>query len=172
MSEHIVSVKVYLTIFLILIVGTILTVVASRADFPGPLNAIVAMTIAVFKATAVVLYFMHVRYSSRFILLIVGSALFWLVILFFVPFVNLPFLLLLCLLPSKPPRAQRVEAAPWPQVRPVDRMIPQSQVGSALVSIALRSCHHLIAEHGGFAGCGHRLSRRERPDGAVALGIY
>ena len=44
------------------------------------------MTIAVFKATAVVLYFMHVRYSSRLIWLIVGSALFWLVILFALTF--------------------------------------------------------------------------------------
>ena len=82
MSEHIVSVKVYLTIFLILMVGTILTVIAAQADFPGPLNAIVAMTIAVFKATAVVLYFMHVRYSSRLVWLVFGSALFWLAILF------------------------------------------------------------------------------------------
>jgi len=82
MSEHIVSVKVYLTIFLILMAGTILTVVAAQADFPGPLNAVVALTIAVFKAAAVVLYFMHVRYSSRLIWLIVGSALFWLVLLF------------------------------------------------------------------------------------------
>jgi uncharacterized membrane protein YhaH (DUF805 family) len=63
----------------------------------------------------------------------------WLVILFFIPFVNLPFLLLLCLLPSKPPRPQRVQAAPWPQVPPVDQMIPQSQMGSALVSIGLTS---------------------------------
>ena len=86
MSEHIVSVRVYITIFLILIVGTILTVFAAKADFPGPLNAVVAMTIAVFKATAVVLYFMHVRYSSRLIWLIVGSALFWLVILFALTF--------------------------------------------------------------------------------------
>ena len=82
MSEHIVSVRVYLTIFLFLMVGTILTVIVSKAEFPGPLNAIVAMTIAVFKATAVVLYFMHVRYSARLIWLVVGSALFWLVILF------------------------------------------------------------------------------------------
>ena len=67
-------------------VGTTLTVIAAQADFPGPLNAIVAMTIAVFKATAVVLYFMHVRYSSRLIWLIVGSALFWLVILFALTF--------------------------------------------------------------------------------------
>lgn len=86
MSAHIVSVRVYLTIFLILLGGTFLTVVAAKADFPSPLNAIVAMTIAVFKATAVVLYFMHVRYSSRLIWLIVGSALFWLVILFALTF--------------------------------------------------------------------------------------
>ena len=82
MSAHIVSVKVYLTIFLILIGGTILTMIAAQADFPGPLNAIVAMTIAVFKATAVVLYFMHVRYSSRLVWLVIGSALFWLAIMF------------------------------------------------------------------------------------------
>ena len=86
MSAHIVSIRVYLTIFLILMVGTILTVIAAKADFPGPLNAVVALTIAVFKATAVVLYFMHVRYSSRLIWLIVGSALFWLVILFALTF--------------------------------------------------------------------------------------
>ena len=86
MSEHIVSVRVYITIFLILMVGTILTVFAAKADFPAPLNAVVAMTIAVFKATAVVLYFMHVRYSSRLIWLVVGSALFWLVILFALTF--------------------------------------------------------------------------------------
>jgi cytochrome c oxidase subunit 4 len=86
MSEHIVSVRVYLTIFLILMVGTILTVFAAKAAFPGPLNAIVAMTIAVFKATAVVLYFMHVRYSSRLIWLVIGSAFFWLVLLFALTF--------------------------------------------------------------------------------------
>ena len=86
MSEHIVSVRVYLTIFLILMVGTILTVVAAQADFPGPLNAIVEMTIAVFKATAVVLYFIHVRDSSSWIWLIVGSALFLLVLVFALTF--------------------------------------------------------------------------------------
>jgi cytochrome c oxidase subunit 4 len=82
MSEHIVHPRVYLTIFLALMLGTGLTVVAAFRDFPGPLNAIVALTIAVVKATLVILYFMHVRYSSRLIWLIIGSALFWLAILF------------------------------------------------------------------------------------------
>jgi cytochrome c oxidase subunit 4 len=86
MSEHIVPVRVYLTIFLILLAGTALTAVVAFFNFPGPLNAIVALTIAVFKATAVVLYFMHARYSSRLIWLIVGSAIFWLVILFALTF--------------------------------------------------------------------------------------
>jgi cytochrome c oxidase subunit IV len=82
MSEHIVSIKVYLIIFLALMTGTALTVWAGLQDFPGQLNVIVALTIAVIKATLVVLYFMHVRYSSRLIWVIVASALFWLGILF------------------------------------------------------------------------------------------
>ena len=50
MSEHIVSLRVYVTIFLALMVGTALTVWAGFQDFPGQLNVIVALTIAVMKA--------------------------------------------------------------------------------------------------------------------------
>ena len=82
MSEHIVSVRVYITIFLALLVGTVLTVLAAFYDFPGRLNTIVAMTIATAKATVVVLYFMHVRYSSRLVWVIVAAPLFWMGILF------------------------------------------------------------------------------------------
>ncbi|HXM47685.1 MAG TPA: cytochrome C oxidase subunit IV family protein [Pyrinomonadaceae bacterium] len=82
MSEHIVQPRVYVAIFLALMVGTGLTVLAAFTDFPGPLNAIVALTIAVVKATLVILYFMHVRYSPRLIWLVIGSALFWLAIMF------------------------------------------------------------------------------------------
>jgi len=82
MSEHIVQPRIYLVIFLALMLGTGLTVFAAFHDFPGPLNAVVALTIAVIKATLVVLYFMHVRYSSRLIWLVIGSALFWLAIMF------------------------------------------------------------------------------------------
>lgn len=82
MSEHIVSVKVYLAIFLALLLGTFLTVVAAFYDFPWRFNTIIALTIASIKATLVVLYFMHVRYSSRLVWVIVTSALFWLAILF------------------------------------------------------------------------------------------
>ena len=82
MSEHIVQPRIYLVIFLALMLGTGLTLFAAFYDFPGPLNAVIALTIAVIKATLVVLYFMHVRYSSRLIWLVIGSALFWLAIMF------------------------------------------------------------------------------------------
>ena len=82
MSEHIVPVRIYVTIFLVLLVGTGLTVMAAFIDFPWQFNTIVAMTIAITKATFVVLYFMHVRYSTRLVWVIVGAALFWMGILF------------------------------------------------------------------------------------------
>jgi len=74
------------TIFVVLLVGTGLTVLAALQDFPWQLNTIVAMTIAITKATFVVLYFMHVRYSTRLVWVIVASALFWLVIMFALTF--------------------------------------------------------------------------------------
>lgn len=82
MSEHIVYPRVYIMIFLALLVGTGLTASVAYFNFPGPLNAVVAMTIAVIKATLVILYFMHVRYSPRLIALIIAAALFWMAILF------------------------------------------------------------------------------------------
>ena len=82
MSEHIVPVRIYVTIFFVLLVGTALTVAAAFIDFPGRLNTIVALTIATIKATFVVLFFMHVRYSARLVWVIVIAALFWMAILF------------------------------------------------------------------------------------------
>jgi uncharacterized membrane protein YhaH (DUF805 family) len=58
----------------------------------------------------------------------------WLVVLFFVPFVNLIFFAALCLLPSRQHQPAG-EAAPWPAVRPFDSLIPRSKLGSALLSI-------------------------------------
>ena len=75
-----------MTIFLVLLAGTTLTVLAAFQDFPWYFNTIVAMTIAVTKATFVVLYFMHVRYSTRLIWVIMASALFWMAILFALTF--------------------------------------------------------------------------------------
>jgi cytochrome c oxidase subunit 4 len=85
MIGHRVPVKVYLRVFFALLVLTALTVVASLYDLGGGrlhhANAIVALTIAVSKATLVVLYFMHARYSSRLTWVFVGAGVFWLAIL-------------------------------------------------------------------------------------------
>jgi hypothetical protein len=42
MSEHIVQPRIYIAIFLALMVGTALTLLAAFYDIPGPLNAVVA----------------------------------------------------------------------------------------------------------------------------------
>jgi cytochrome c oxidase subunit 4 len=81
MSEHIVSRKIYFLIFSALMVMTVVTVWAARFDV-GRWNAIVALTIAVIKATLVVLYFMHVRYSSKLTWVFVCAGFIWLFILF------------------------------------------------------------------------------------------
>jgi cytochrome c oxidase subunit IV len=80
MSGHISPKSTYLTIFGALMVCTILTVIAAFINL-GNLNFPVALTIAVFKATLVVLFFMHVRYGSKLTKLIVGTAFFFLGIL-------------------------------------------------------------------------------------------
>lgn len=80
MSEHIVSIKVYLTIWLTLMVMTGVTVLVAYYDL-GRFNTIVALSIAVFKALLVILYFMHVRYSSRLTKVIVAAGVFWFLIL-------------------------------------------------------------------------------------------
>ena len=82
MSEHVVSRKVYFVIFGALMVFTLLTVWIANFNLPGPLNAIVALSIAVTKATLVVLYFMHVRYSSKLTWVFVCAGLIWLIIFF------------------------------------------------------------------------------------------
>lgn len=80
MSGHVVPVKIYFAIFGTLLLMTAITVGASFIDL-GRLNLIVALSIAVFKATLVALYFMHVRYSDRLTQIVLGAALLWLVIL-------------------------------------------------------------------------------------------
>ena len=80
MSEHIVPRSTYFTVFGALLVLTAATVAAANFDF-GAMNDVVAMTIAVTKMMLVLLFFMHVRYSSRLIWVIVASMFFWLIIL-------------------------------------------------------------------------------------------
>src|ERR1044072_4103505 len=80
MSEHIVSRKTYFTIFIALMILTGLTVWVATFDL-GRMNAVVALTIAVVKGLLVVLYFMHVRYSSRLTMVFVAAGFVWLIIM-------------------------------------------------------------------------------------------
>jgi cytochrome c oxidase subunit 4 len=86
MSDHIVSRNVYFAIFGALLVGTALTVMVAFVDLDerlfGGANAVAALTIAAVKATLVVLYFMHVRYSSKLTMMVAISGVFWLGIMF------------------------------------------------------------------------------------------
>jgi cytochrome c oxidase subunit 4 len=82
MSEHhVVPLKTYFVIFAALMVFTAITVAVAFFDL-GPLNNVVMLGIAVFKATLVVMYFMHVKYGTRLIPVVIGSGIFFLVILF------------------------------------------------------------------------------------------
>ena len=80
MTSHILPTRIYYTIFGILMLCTYLTVQIAFFDL-GPLNVVVALTIAVFKATLVVLFFMHVKYSTRLTWAVVIGSVFWLGIL-------------------------------------------------------------------------------------------
>ena len=77
---HVVAKKVYFGVFAALMVFTVVTVMAAYRDL-GPWNVIVAFGIAVTKATLVVLYFMHVRYSDRLTWIVVGAGFLWLGVL-------------------------------------------------------------------------------------------
>ena len=85
MSDHIVPTRVYFAVFAVLMVGTCLTVQAAYFDL-GSFNTVVAVGIAVIKATLVVLFFMHVKYSTRLTWAVVAGSLFWLGILLVLTF--------------------------------------------------------------------------------------
>jgi len=80
MSAHIVPRRTYYLIFPALMVCTAITVAVAFYDL-GALNTVVALTIAVLKATLVVLFFMHVKYSTRLTWVVVVGSVFWLGIL-------------------------------------------------------------------------------------------
>jgi cytochrome c oxidase subunit 4 len=81
MSEHIVSAKTNIAVWLTLLVLTGVTAGIAFVDL-GPFNTIVALVIATFKALLVVLIFMHVKYASdRLVKVVLVSAVFFLLLL-------------------------------------------------------------------------------------------
>ena len=77
---HVVPVLTYFLVFAALMVGTYLTVWAAGKDF-GAFNTVVALGIAITKATLVILFFMHVKYSTRLTQLVVAAAIAFLALL-------------------------------------------------------------------------------------------
>ena len=84
-AHHIVPVRTYVIIFGLLMLGTYLTVQAAFLDL-GAFNTPIALAIAITKATVVVLYFMHVKYSPRLTMIVVIGSVFWLAILLIMTF--------------------------------------------------------------------------------------
>jgi cytochrome c oxidase subunit 4 len=80
MRGHVVPVGLYIVIFLSLMVLTGLTVGVAFINL-GVYNTVAALTIAVVKMLLVVLFFMHVRYSSALTKLIIAAGFFWLALL-------------------------------------------------------------------------------------------
>ena len=74
-QNHVVPPSTYMIVGAILLVLTGITVWASFGNF-GVLNPVIALFIACLKATIVVLFFMHVKYSSKLTKLTVGAGLF------------------------------------------------------------------------------------------------
>jgi cytochrome c oxidase subunit 4 len=72
------STKTYLGVFAALLVLTALTTGVAFVDLGRIGNISVALTIAVVKAVLVMLYFMHLRYSSRLTILFAGAGVYWL----------------------------------------------------------------------------------------------
>jgi len=81
MAEHVTSRKVYFMVFGALMVLTLATWLVAQIDL-GWANDVVALGIAVTKATLVLLFFMHVRHSTRMTALTAVAGFFWLAILF------------------------------------------------------------------------------------------
>src|SRR5690348_16187446 len=86
-STHALPLRIYFGVFFALLVLTGTTVGVAFVDL-GPFNNVVALGIAVLKATLVILFFMHVRYSTRLTALVIISGVFWLAIMVGLTFVD------------------------------------------------------------------------------------
>lgn len=79
--SHISSKGLYYTVFLSLIVLTVITVVVARVDL-GAFNTPIALGVAGVKATLVILFFMGVKYNTPLTKVVAASGFVWLIILF------------------------------------------------------------------------------------------
>jgi len=83
MSEHVLPIRIYTIVFVVLMALMILTAFLSTVPMGRELNTIVALFIAAIKATLVLMFFMHLKYESYQLSAVVFAAgLFWLLIFF------------------------------------------------------------------------------------------
>ena len=81
-AQHIVTpVRTYVTVFILLLIFTGITYWVAQHDY-GMMNTPVALSIAVFKASLVVIFFMGVRYNTPLTKVVVVAGFFWLLIMF------------------------------------------------------------------------------------------
>ena len=78
-------VRVYITVFVSLMVLTIVTVAISRFHLPVPLAVTVAMAVAIIKGSLVACYFMHLLSEKKLIYAVLA-----LTVVFFVVLLALP----------------------------------------------------------------------------------
>ena len=79
-QHHIVTPLQYLYVFATLLFFTGVTVWAAYIPF-GIFNPVIALGIASFKATVVILFFMHAAYKSRLIKMTIGAGFFMFLVL-------------------------------------------------------------------------------------------
>ncbi len=87
-EHHIIPLPMYFKIFGALIVLTVITVLAAKVNF-GAFNAVVAFGIASVKAALVLGYFMHLKYDNLMNRVIIGSGVFFLIVLWFFSILDL-----------------------------------------------------------------------------------
>jgi cytochrome c oxidase subunit IV len=82
MSSEKIGVRIYVMVFVALLVLTVSTTAVAFVDLGATWNSTVALVIAIVKALLVILFFMHVLYSRPLTWVFVGIGFFWLAILF------------------------------------------------------------------------------------------
>ena len=80
-TSHLAPISLYVGIWATLMIFTGLTVFAATVEL-GIFNIVVALLIATIKGTLVVLFFMHLRYSTKLTMVTVVAAIFFLLIMF------------------------------------------------------------------------------------------
>lgn len=81
-EHHIIPLSLYVKVLSLLLVLTVITVAAAQINF-GPWNTVIAMAIASVKAGFVLSFFMHLKYDNKIYWVCFGTAIFFLVVLYF-----------------------------------------------------------------------------------------